>query len=278
MIAFAYYGAKNLLLPELLPLLPECDHYVEPFCGSATVLLNRIPSPIETMNDINGDIVNFFRILREHPDQIVENLWLTPYSHQEFEQAWEFSDCPIERARRFFIRTQMDLAKAGHRKDKSWSKNKKYVAGGHSYAVKNFAAKVPGLLNVAERLKMTQIENISADIVLKKYDSPDTLFYCDPPYLPATRNSSNDYRFELTLKDHEDLQQILNNVNGRVALSGYSSPEMKRWYKGWRCHKFIPRKVPMARGSGLVRQECLWTNYDPYHQKGQLKLFDYAKS
>lgn len=277
MIAFSYYGAKNGLLSYLLPLLPESDHYCEPFCGSAAVLLNRKPSPIETMNDLNGEIVNFFSMLRQYPERLVDALLCTPYSRQEFEQAWQESPDAIERARRFYIRTQSDVAKAGHRKDKSWSVNVKYSIGQHSYAVKNFAIKIPGLLEVAERLRMVQVENRPAMHVIQKYDTPGTLFYCDPPYIPDTRTSANDYRFEMSMDDHIELAKVLNAAKGMVALSGYDCDAMAVLYNGWNKIKFKPRKVPMSRGAGLVRQECLWLNYDPEllmdQSKKQIRIF-----
>lgn len=270
MIAFAYYGAKNGLLTQLLPLLPAADHYCEPFAGSATVLLNRKPSPIETMNDLNGDLVNFFRVLRDQPEELVRRLELSPYSYAEFSQAWGNPACYsyVEQARRFFIRTQMDVAKAGHRKDRSWSCNVTYVRGQHSYAVKNFHAKVPGLVEVAERLKHVQIDNRPALDCIRKFDGPGTLFYCDPPYLPATRKSSNDYKFEMNEAAHIELAEVLTRCAGRVALSGYDAPLMRELYPDWIRTAFKSRRVPMSRGAGLVRQECLWTNYDP-HKNGR---------
>lgn len=87
LIAFAYYGGKNRHLNDILPLLPACEHYCEPFAGSAAVLLNRQPSPIETLNDLNSDIVNFFKTLRENPQQLIDALLLTPYSREEFYHA-----------------------------------------------------------------------------------------------------------------------------------------------------------------------------------------------
>lgn len=264
MISFAYYGAKNGLLKHLLPLLPECSHYCEPFCGSAAVLLNRRPSPIETLNDLNSDIVNFFQVLRKSPLALVDSLLLTPYSREEFENAWRFDSDPVERARRFYIRTQMDVAKAGHRKDKSWSVNIKYSIGQHSYAVKNFHSKIPGLIDVADRLKMAQIENKPAVEIIRRYDSPQTLFYCDPPYMHSTRTSNNDYKHEMAISDHVELAKALNECSAMVAISGYDSPEMASLYKGWSKIKFKAKQVPMSRGKGLVKQECLWVNYDPY--------------
>jgi DNA adenine methylase len=108
-IAFGWYGGKFSHLEWLLPLLPKCQHYCEPFAGSAAVLLNRQPSPVETYNDIDGEVVNFFRVLRDQKDKLVEAIGLTPFSREEFFRALQangdtWSD--LERARRFFIRAR----------------------------------------------------------------------------------------------------------------------------------------------------------------------------
>jgi DNA adenine methylase len=261
MIAFAYYGGKQNHLKHILPILPEVDHFCETFCGSAAVMLNRKPSKIETLNDLNGDIVNFFRMLRDRPDDLIRKLELTPYAYEEFTNAWIPCDDEIERARRFYIRTQMDVAKAGNRKDKSWSCNKSVSSSGHSYCVKNFHSKVDRMYEVAKRLMNVQIDNRPAEDLIVKYDNKKTLFYCDPPYLPATRKSSNDYKFELSLEGHQSLAKVLNKAKGMVALSGYDHPVMDEMYKGWNKVRFPSLKVPMSRGKGLVRQECLWVNY-----------------
>lgn len=277
MIAFAYYGAKNGLLPELLPLLPAADHYCEPFAGSATVLLNRKPSPIETINDLNGDLVNFFRVLRNQGEELVRLLSLTPYAREEFTQAWDNCTCPVERARRFFVRVQMDIAKAGAKKYRSWSCNVTYVHNAHSYAVRNFHNKVDGMGEVVRRLRNVQIDNRPALDCIRKFDRPGTLFYCDPPYLPATRNSASDYKFEMTVQDHHDLAAVLTGCAGRVALSGYDDPLYEELYTGWHKTTFKSRRVPMSKGSGLVRQECLWTNYNPSQYGRQTSIFPPAQ-
>lgn len=271
MIAFSYYGAKNGLLSQLLPLLPESDHYCEVFGGSAAVLLNRKASPIETFNDLNKDIVNFFEVLRNNPEELVYQLEYTPYSFDEFQNSWSETSSAVEKARRFYIRTQMDIAKAGRSGDKSWSVNVKYVQGSHSYSVKNFHSKIPGLVEVAKRFKMVQIENKPALDVINKYDHPGTLFYCDPPYVPESRNANHIYKFEMKLSDHVDLAERLNSVKGRVALSGYESPKMEELYpeSKWNKIRFNSARVPMSK-KGLVRQECLWVNYNPPRQ---LELF-----
>ncbi len=276
LIAFAYYGGKNRHLAEILPLLPAADHYCEPFAGSAAVLLNRAPSPIETLNDLNGDIVNFFRILRDHPAELIGRLELTPYARAEFYTAWEYSADPIEQARRFFIRVTMDIAKAGARKDRSFSTNYKYDRSQFAYAPHNMLTKVQGLVQVVERLKSVQIENRPALELIKKYDRPKTLFYCDPPYLSKTRTSSNDYVFEMTTDDHAELAAVLNAVKSMVALSGYDHPLMDEFYPPckWYKNAFQTRRVPMSRSGALRRQEILWTNYNPQKLGGQTVLFD----
>src|SRR5207248_8008252 len=108
-IAFGWYGGKYSHLDWLLPLLPDCRHYCEPFAGSAAVLLNRDPSPVETYNDIDGEVANFFRVLRDHRNELVEAIGLTPFSRQEFSLAVsKTSDSipDIEKARRFFVRAR----------------------------------------------------------------------------------------------------------------------------------------------------------------------------
>ena len=108
LIAFGWYGGKFSHLGWLLPLLPKCHHYCEPFAGSAAVLLNREPSPIETYNDLDGEVCNFFRVLREQRDTLVEKIALTPFSREEFSVACELDPGkgPLERARRFYVRAR----------------------------------------------------------------------------------------------------------------------------------------------------------------------------
>lgn len=274
LIAFAYYGGKNRHLADILPLLPAADHYCEPFAGSAAVLLNRAPSPIETLNDLNGDIVNFFRVLRDDPAGLIGRLQLTPYAREEFYAAWEETTDPVERARRFFIRVVMDIAKAGAKKDRSFSTNVTYDKSQFCYTPWNLISKVQGLPAIVERLRKVQIENRPAIELIRKYDRPATLFYCDPPYLAETRTSANDYVHEMSLQQHCELAETLNNCKAKVALSGYGSPIIDKLYppRRWWKTGFKPRRVPMSKTGTLKRQEILWTNYDPKTLHGQTKI------
>lgn len=234
------------------------------------MLLNRKPSPIETINDLNGDIVNFFRVLRDRGDELIFKLSLTPYSKEEFKMAWEPSDCEVERARRWYVRVQMDVAKAGSKKDRSWSKNVTYVKGAYSSAVKNFHTKIPKLINVVERLKKVQVENIPALEFIEKYDTKDTLFYCDPPYMPAVRKTNNNYAYEMKMHEHYKLSQKLNSVKGLVCLSCYYDYLYQDWYKSWYKVEFKSKKPSMSKGSGHITREVLLLNFQP---NNQLQLF-----
>src|SRR5213082_3031228 len=105
LIAFGWYGGKYSHLDWLLPLLPQCHHYCEPFGGSAAVLLNREPSPVESYNDIDGEVVNFFSALREHKQDLIDAIMLTPFSRDELTRACREATAnldPLERARRFY--------------------------------------------------------------------------------------------------------------------------------------------------------------------------------
>lgn len=260
-IAFGWYGGKFNHLTWLLPLLPECHHYCEPFAGSAAVLLNRVPSPVETYNDIDGEVVNFFRVLRDQPDELMRLIALTPFSREEFHTAIyavteDLSD--IERARRFYVRARQ--ARTGLAQTATlgrWANCKDTSRAGMSGVVSRWLGGVEGLPEIAARLLRVQIENRPAVDVIRLYDSPTTLFYCDPPYIHTTRGDVRAYSFEMTDDAHTQLAQVLNNIQGKVAISGYRNEQMDTWYHGWRRHD---APVKMAHSIKQERQECVWMN------------------
>src|SRR5437016_11804908 len=185
-IAFGWYGGKYSHLDWILPLLPGATHYCEPFGGSAAVLLNREPSPVETYNDLDGEVVNFFRVLREHKDVLLEAIGLTPFSREEFELAIsEGTDgiSDIERARRFFIRArQVRTGLAQTASSGRWANCVLTSRAGMAGAVSRWLGSVEGLSEISQRLLRIQIEHAPAIEVIRRYDSEETLFYCDPPY------------------------------------------------------------------------------------------------
>lgn len=262
LISFGWYGGKYNHLDWLLPLLPKAHHYCEPFGGSAAVLLNREPSPVETYNDIDGEVVNFFRVLRNHKDRLIESIGLTPFSREEFyiaivESTQTLSD--VERARRFFVRArQVRTGLAQTASLGRWANCKNTSRAGMSGVVSRWLGSIGGLPEIAERLLRVQIENRPALEVIKLYDSSKTLFYCDPPYPHQTRGDSKAYGFEMTDAEHTELAQVLNKAKGNVAISGYRCDLTDKLYKGWRCVESLPKKCHSVK---QLRVECLWMNY-----------------
>src|SRR5436305_5394699 len=190
LIAFGWYGGKFSHLDWLLPLLPTCHHYCEPFAGSAAVLINRPPAPVETYNDLDGEVANFFRVLRDHKDELTEKIGLTPFSREEFGLACEFDATlgPIERARRFYVRArQVRTGLAQTASLGRWANCKNTSRAGMSGVVSRWLGGVEALPEIAERLLRVQIENRPALDVIRLYDDSTTLFYCDPPYPHETR-------------------------------------------------------------------------------------------
>src|SRR5947209_8341594 len=200
LILFGYYGGKFSHLDWLLPQLPTCHHYCEPFAGSGAVLLNREPSPVETYNDLDGEVTNFFRTLRNEPEELIRRIGLTPFSREEFYLACQplpVDATELERARRFFIRArQVRTGLAQTASIGRWANCKNTSRSGMSGVVSRWLGAVEDLPAVAERLLRVQIENRPAADVIRLYDSPTTLFYCDPPYVHSTRGDSKAYGFE----------------------------------------------------------------------------------
>lgn len=262
-IVFGWYGGKFSHLGWLLPLLPKCHHYCEPFSGSAAVLLNREPSPVETYNDIDGDVVNFFRALRDRGDDLIRACALTPFSREEFYKAIHGSQVGIsdvERARRFFIRarqTRTGLAQTASLG--RWANCKDTSRSGMSGVVSRWLGGVEGLDEVADRLLRVQIENRPALDVIHLYDSPGTLFYCDPPYVHSTRGDKKAYGFEMDDQQHRALAETLNGIKGKAAVSGYRCDLMDDLFKGWHRYDAPVKKVHSTKDD---RQESLWANYD----------------
>jgi DNA adenine methylase len=264
MIAFGWYGGKYSHLDWLLPLLPECHHYCEPFGGSAAVLLNRDPAPVETYNDLDSDVVTFFRVLREQKDELLYSIGMTPFSREEFLTAIQTNGNgkhlpPLERARRFFVRArQVRTGLAQTASIGRWANCLNTSRAGMSGAVSRWLGSVEGLEYIATRLLRVQIENDKAENIIRRYDSSETLFYCDPPYPHESRGDSKAYQFEMIDNEHSSLAKLLNNVKGKVAVSGYDCDLMRNLYKGWHIHKEKPKKAMSIKED---RQELLWTNY-----------------
>src|SRR5579885_770507 len=262
-IAFGWYGGKFSHLNWLLPLLPEAQHYCEPFAGSAAVLLNREPAPVETYNDIDGEVVNFFRVLRDQKKALIEAIGLTPFARAEFELAFSQPEPGIsnlERARRFFVLArQVRTGLAQRASAGRWAHCVLTSRAGMAGAVSRWLGSVEGLSEIVQRLLRVQIENSPAIEVIKRYDSDQTLFYCDPPYPHDSRGDNKAYAYEMSDHDHRELAEVLRHVRGKVAVSGYHGTLMDELYKDWRC---IEAPVKYCHSIKKPRQEVLWVNYE----------------
>lgn len=266
-IVFGWYGGKFSHLGWLLPLLPNAHHYCEPFAGSGAVLLNREPAPVETYNDIDGEVVNFFRVLRDRQEDLIKAIALTPFSREEYHLAI-YGDpetvSNLERARRFYVRarqTRTGLAQTASLG--RWANCKNTSRSGMSGVVSRWLGGVDALDDIAQRLLRVQIENRPALDCIRLYDSPQTLFYCDPPYLHATRGDAKAYGFEMDQAEHQALAQVLNQCQGQVAISGYDHPLMETLYPPESWYKTLGSQKTIHSTKG-TRQEVLWTNYNPH--------------
>lgn len=258
-----YHGGKWQLARWILDFFPEHKIYVEPFGGGGSVLLQKSPCYAEIYNDLDEEIVNLFRMARNRGQELHDALILTPFSRTEYLEAWYPSDDPLEQARRTVIRAFMGfgsasatmgrsinnqsrggLAKTGFRSNSNRAGN----TPAHDWA--NYPAALKGVI---ERLRKVVIENEDAIKIMRQHDSPKTLFYVDPPYLPETRDKGGDYKHELTIEQHIELATFLKQVQGMVVLSGYPSELYNELYSGWRC------VTKAARADGAQkRTECLW--------------------
>ncbi len=238
--------------------------------GGMNILLNREPSPIEVYNDLNGKIVNLFKVLREKPLEFLSLIYLTPYSREEYNTCHDKEytsnkDSDVERARRTLVLISQSIMARGLRGSKAgWGYT---ITASHSNQALRWNNIIARLLPAINRIKNVQIENLPALEIIRRYDTKDTLFYCDPPYVLSTRRGK-DYEFEMTDEEHIELSETLHRVKGKVALSGYDCELYRDLYSDWECIKDKPRPCPSSKKSKKpLRQECLWVNYDTKEQK-----------
>lgn len=255
-----YFGGKMLIGPAIADLLPPHRHYVEPYCGSLAVLLAKAPSDHETVNDLDGDLMNFWRVLRDRPDELARACALTPHARAEHEASSRLGvGDHVERARRLFVR--LTQGRSGQLRHTGW---RHYVkpAGSPTSMPDYLAAYVDRIAPAAERLRHVSLECLPAlDIVAKYGADPEVLLYVDPPYLGSTRTRSQDgYREEMRGEaDHRELAEALHAARAAVVLSGYASDLYDReLYPGWDRHT-IAAGTGQGEGWGN-RMEVLWSN------------------
>ncbi|MDI6026743.1 DNA adenine methylase [Corticibacterium sp. UT-5YL-CI-8] len=249
-----WHGGKWLLAPWIISHFPKHKVYVEPFGGAGSVLMRKERAYAEIWNDLDGEVVNIFRVLRsDQAQRLVEALRLTPFSRTEFDQAYQHSDDPIERARRLVIRSFMGFGSNGHNRVTGFRANSNRSGTTPAHDWVNY----PDALALAiQRLAGVTVENKDAKAVIAQHDGPGTLHYVDPPYVFATRaDFSKDYAHELTDDQHAELLVFLRGLEGMVVLSGYPSPMYDAALHDW------PRIEREALADGAAKRiEVLWIN------------------
>lgn len=242
--AFSYYGGKQKIAKHIVELLPDHKCYVEPFCGGAAVLFAKPPSFNEVLNDTNGRIVNFFKVLRDRPDELIRKIELTPYSRREHYEAREGSSCSVEDARRWYCDVQQGFL---HRPRSGWLAT-------HAYSNASKVGLSAGrLMDVARRISSTHVDDVPAEKCIKQWDSKDTLFYVDPPY-PSTNQGH--YR-GFSQADFERLIEQLSSIKGRAVLSCYPNDAVP---KSWQRVDIKTNCSASSRATGKrePRTECVW--------------------
>lgn len=257
--ALRYHGAKFRLANWVMSFFPQHTCYVEPFGGAAGVLLQKPRAYAEVYNDLDGGIVNFFRVLRDpvQRQQLIDACVLTPYARDEFEQAWEPTDDPIEKARRLCIRAQMGFGSAGASKGTTGFRVDTKREYGTAQAL--WQLYPAAIASAGERMTGVLIENRDGLEVMAQHDAPTTLHFVDPPYMHQTRvNGNRTYAHELSNDQHEQLLRVLLELEGFVVLSGYKSELYGRLLEGWEQHTTSAR-ISAGRGTAM-REECVWLN------------------
>ncbi len=258
-----YPGAKWSLAHWIIGHFPQHHSYLEPFFGSGAVLFNKPRSNIETINDLDGDVVNLFECICRDPEQLGRLVYFTPYSREMYETTYlsEVPEDPFERAVRFLVKCNQGHGFRTNEVRVGWKND---VQGRErAYAAKNWTKLSEGILQAAERLRGVQIECRPAVEVISRFNAPNVLIYCDPPYVLSTRSGGKrQYKHEMSDKDHLELLAALKQHQGPVLISGYHSDmyaaELADWYRS--------EAITMDQLS-RTRQEFLWMNFEPIRQE-----------
>jgi len=250
------------MLKHILERIPLHKVYVEPFGGSATVLFAKQPSEVEIYNDLDSALYNFFKVLRDKPDELYHLVQFTEYGRQVLKEAVDVYRNPqlysdVKWAWSVFV--VYNLSWCGRETLFMLHKNPRVI----KHVVKKFNKRKNALMEMAQRLRNVIIENRDCHKVLDYWDSEDTLFYLDPPYLPQTRVVKKYYDYEMHEADHIKLLQHIKQLKGKVLLSGYDNPLYDEYLDGW--YKMVISKYKRMTGLGSSTKhvhETLWWNYD----------------
>ena len=260
-----YPGSKWKLADWIISYFPKHHSYLEPFFGSGAVLFNKPRSNIETVNDLDNNVVNLFGCIRENPAKLASMVYMTPYAREVYEKAFE--EVPEDKygaALNFYIRLNMGHGFRTSGERVGWKND---VQGRErAYAAQDWCNLPDKIMWATERLRGVQIENRPAVELIKRSNYPNVLIYCDPPYMLETRNGKQ-YRCEMDARDHEELLKVLLQHKGPVLISGYDTDLYNDMLKGWTKVQNISYSQTHSK-----KREVLWMNFKPSNM--QMNLFD----
>ena len=260
-----YPGSKWSIADWIISLFPDHHSYLEPFFGSGAVLFNKPRSNIETVNDLDGNVVNLFEWIKKDPERLAREIYYTPYARQVYEEAFRRTESnSLYKAVNFAVKCQMGYGIRTNGKT-GWKND---IQGREkAYGAKDWAELPDRIMKASERLRGVQIECKPAIDVIKRYDFENVLIYCDPPYMLETR-SQKQYKNEMTKEDHQNLLEVLKKSKGHVVISGYDSKLYNDILRGWNKQEIVCRTQ-----SGKKSKEVIWMNFEPQEQ--QMTLKDY---
>lgn len=264
-----YPGSKWSLANWIISFFPEHHSYLEPFFGSGAVFFTKSRSNIETVNDLDGNVVNLFECMRKDPERLAQNIYLTPYAREVYEKAFfENPEEPFEKALNFYIRLNMGRGFRTNGERVGWKND---VQGRErAYASQDWCNLPEKIMQATERLRGVQIENRPATQLISRFNYKNVLIYCDPPYILETRHGKQ-YRCEMTTEDHEDLLMLLMEHKGPVIISGYETKLYNNMLAGWNRYETMAYSQVCS-----PKKEVIWMNFDPPMK--QLTIDDFEMS
>ena len=269
-----YPGGKTVHYAWLSQFFPPKDmvvHFVDAMCGSASVALNA-DFPLKTINDINHEVINFFRVCRNNPEELLHAIYTTPFSREELLECKTDSSDPIDAARKFYVLACQGYGAAGSQfKWAGWGHQIRPNKKESHFRVHTWKNKVGQLSDAIDALKEIQIESLSVFDLLEKYNSDQVFIYIDPPYVRSSRNKTTLYKHEFLDEDHVRLVESVIHSGAYIMISGYSNPLYDPLVDaGW----FTAiDKSKATTTSKISRAEMVWCNYNPSSLKGQTNLF-----
>ena len=255
-----YPGSKWSISKWIINHFPDHHSYLEPFFGSGAVLFNKPRSNIETVNDLDGNVVNLFEWIKKDPEKLAHEIYYTPYARQVYDDAFKLvPEDSFKKAVNFYIRMNMGYGFRTNGKKVGWKND---VQGRErAYASLDWCNLPDRILQAAERLRGVQIENRPAVEVIERFNKKKVLIYMDPPYMPETRRGKQYMHEMYDKKSHIELLEVAKSHKGPVLISGYDSEIYSNILKSW--HR---EEITCYSQVSSKKREILWMNFTPMCQ------------